>query len=186
MSFAHSADIREGAARRGPRGPDVGSGGEVASHPHGVALSRRASGHRLYPAIDPVAAEDATAWIAILKTIDELARAHDPRIVRVDANVRATDTTVLIAEADGLLAGDVRPMTILSMGGDRRSGRPARAVRLRVGSARGAGRLSGEKRSRRWSRPPSPMSLNNLDAIPAPVERDAGRAGTRLSGRTVP
>ncbi|MGH1556945.1 hypothetical protein ACRAWD_02390 [Caulobacter segnis] len=84
-----------------------------------------------------------------------MARAHDPRIVRVDANVRATDTTVLIAEADGLLAGDVRPMTILSMGGDRRAGRPARA-RQAAGwvGARGWTAFR-RKRSRRWSRPPS-------------------------------
>ncbi len=116
VSFAHSADIREGALLDTVRAVrTLERRGELRRHPQGVALNRRVAGHDLYPAVDPVAVEDAGAWIAILKRIDEQARAHDPRIARVDANVRATDTTVLVADADGLLAGDVRPMTILSM-----------------------------------------------------------------------
>lgn len=116
VSFAHSADIREGALLDTVRAVrTLERRGETERYRQGVALTRRAPGHDLYPAVDPVAVADAAAWIAILKRIDDQARAHDPRIMRVDANVRATDTTMLVADADGLLAGDVRPMTILSM-----------------------------------------------------------------------
>ncbi|WP_267433873.1 metallopeptidase TldD-related protein [Sphingomonas sp. GM_Shp_1] len=169
VSFAHSADIREGALLDTARAVrTLERRGEVTSHPHGLALNRRSPAHALYPAIDPVAVEDATAWIAMLKRIDELARSKDPRIVRVDANVRATDTTILVAEADGLLAGDVRPMTILSMVViAEQDGRRARG---QAGLGRRAG-LEGFPTAEVDTMVATAvtMALNNLDAIPAPV-----------------
>ena len=169
VSFAHSADIREAALLDTARAVrTLERRGAVASHPHGLALNRRAAAHALYPAIDPVAVEDATAWIAILKHIDEQARTHDARIVRVDANVRATDTTILVAEADGLLAGDVRPMTILSMVViAEQNGRRARG---QAGLGRRAG-LEGFPTAEVDTMVATAvnMALNNLDAIAAPV-----------------
>lgn len=169
VSFAHSADIREGALLDTVRAVrTLERRGESGRHPQGVALNRRVAGHDLYPAVDPVAVEDAGAWIAIMKRIDEQARARDPRIVRVDANVRATDTTVLVADADGLLAGDVRPMTILSMVViAEHKGQRARG---QAGLGRRAG-LDGFDAASidAMIATATRMAVNNLDAIPAPA-----------------
>ena len=169
VRFAHSADIREGALLDTVRAVrTLKRRGEAADRPSGLALNRRAGAHDLYPAIDPVAAEDATALIAMLKRIDGLARARDPRIVRVDANVRLTDTTVLVAEADGLLAADVRPMTILSMVViAEQDGKRARG---QAGLGRRAG-LEGfpEGDVAAMVQTAVTMALNNLVAIAAPV-----------------
>ncbi|HIQ17583.1 MAG TPA: metalloprotease TldD [Novosphingobium capsulatum] len=169
VSFAHSADIREGALLDTVRAVRTLAGrGDTGRHGDGIALNRRAGRHDLYPAVDPVAVEDATTWIAILKRIDEQARSRDPRIVRVDANVRATDTTVLVADADGLLAGDVRPMTILSMvviaehNGRRARGQAGLGRRGGLDAFDNAGIDAMVATATR-------MALNNLEAIPAPV-----------------
>lgn len=169
VSFAHSADIREDALLDTVRAVrTLERRGEAGRHPQGVALNRQGAAHDLYPPVDPVAVGDASAWIAILKRIDEQARAHDPRIVRVDANVRATDTTVLVADIDGLLAGDARPMTILSMVViAEHKGRRARG---QAGLGRRAG-LDGFDTASidAMIDAATRMAVNNLDAIPAPV-----------------
>lgn len=169
VSFAHSADIRERALLDTVRAVrTLERRGDTARHPHGIALDRRAGGHDLYPAADPVVVEDATAWIAILERIDTRARTQDPRIARVDANVRATDTTVLVADIDGLLAGDVRPTTILSMVViAEQDGRRARgqAGLGRRGGLDAFGTADIDTMVATATR----MALNNLDAVPAPV-----------------
>jgi TldD protein len=169
VSFAHSADIREGALLDTVRAVrTLERRGEAGRHPQGVALNRRGAGHELYPMVDPVVVQDATGWIEILKTLDQQARAQDPRIVGVDANVRATETTVLVADIDGLLAADVRPMTILSMvvvaeHNDQRA-------RGQAGLGRRAG-LSGFDTASidAMIATATRMALNNLDAVPAPA-----------------
>jgi TldD protein len=169
VSFAHSADFRETALDETVRAVralarDV----NVDRHPQGIALNRHASHHDLYPAIDVVMVEDASAWIAVLERIDNLARARDPRIARIDANVRVQDTTVLVANADGLLAGDVRPMAILSvMVVAEADGRRARG---QAGLGRRAGLDGFDTESvDQMVAAAVTMALNNLDAIAAPV-----------------
>jgi len=169
VSFAHSADMREGAlldtvraVRTLARHGDAGRSGQ------GVVLNRHSASHHLYPAIETVAVEDAAGWIALLMVIDNLARTHDARIIQVDANVRATDTTILVAGADGLLAGDVRPMTILSVVViAEQDGRRARG---QAGLGRRAGLDGFDAASvERMVASAANMALNNLDAIAAPV-----------------
>ncbi len=169
VSFAHSADMRESALRDTVRAVrTLARHGDAGRSGQGIALTRDAGSHRLYPAIDTVAVEDAAAWITLLERIDRLARAEDPRIVRVDANVRATDTTILVAEAEGLMAGDVRPMTILSMvviaeqDGHRARGQAG------LGRRAGLGGFDHASVARMVATAAN-MALNNLDAVAAPV-----------------
>lgn len=169
VSFAHSADFREDALHDTVRAVRaLARDGHVEQHPQGIALNRHAGRHGLYPATDAVMVEDAAAWIAVLERIDSLARARDPRIVRIDANVRAQDTTVLVANADGLLAGDVRPMTILAvMVVAEADGRRARG---QAGLGRRAGLEGFDAASvDQMVASAVTMALNNLDAIAAPV-----------------
>jgi TldD protein len=169
VSFAHSADIRVPALLDTVRAVRTLARREaVPGQPQGVALTHRATGHALYEALDPVAAEDAAAWITILKRIDAHARARDVRIVRVDANVRATESIVLVADIDGLLAGDVRPMTILSMVViAEQAGQRARG---QAGLGRRTGLAGFDTASvDLMIAEATGMALHNLDAIAAPV-----------------
>ncbi len=169
VSFAHSADMREGALIDTVRAVrTLARHGDAGRQGQGIALNRHAGGHDLYPAIDAVSVADATAWIALLERIDQLARARDGRIARVDVNVRVTDTTILVAEADGLLAGDVRPMTILSMVViAEQDGRRARG---QAGLGRRAGLDGFDAASvEAMVATATRMALNNLDAVAAPV-----------------
>lgn len=169
VSFAHSADLREGALRDTVRAVrTLARHGDAGRPGQGIALNRDAGRHRLYSATDTVDVRDAAAWITLLERIDQLAHSEDARIVRVDASVRATDTTILVAEADGLLAGDVRPMTILSMVVI------AEQDGLRARGQAGLGRRAGldgfdAASIERMVATAANMALNNLDAIPAPV-----------------
>lgn len=169
VSFAHSADMREGALLDTVRAVrTLARHGDAGRHGQGIALTRNPRVHHLYPAIETVAVEDAAAWIALLMRIDELARMQDGRIVQVDANVRATDTTILVAEADGLLAGDVRPMTILSLVViAEQDGRRARG-QAGLGRRTGLGGFDAASTEQMVAAAAN-MALNNLDAIPAPV-----------------
>ncbi|BBE34156.1 metallopeptidase TldD-related protein [Sphingosinicella microcystinivorans] len=168
VSFAHSADMREGALQDTVRAVRALARDGDTVHPQAIALNRRMGGHDLYPIIDAVAVEDATAWIALLERIDKIARGHDPRIVRIDANVRAQDTTLLVADADGLMAGDVRPMTILAVmvvaEADGRRARGQAGLGRRTGLD-GFDTASVETMVAAAVR----MALQNLEAIPAPV-----------------
>lgn len=68
----------------------------------------------LYPVTNPILSLDAAAKVALLEKVDRLARARDPRVVRVFASLSATHDTVLILRRDGHAAADVRPLVNLS------------------------------------------------------------------------
>jgi TldD protein len=69
----------------------------------------------LYAARDPVESLDAAAKVKMLEKIETLARARDPRVKQVMANLGAEYDVVLIARSDGVLAADVRPLVRLSV-----------------------------------------------------------------------
>ena len=69
----------------------------------------------LYGSDDPVASLDAAAKIRLLEHIEQLARARDPRVKQVMANLGAEYDVVLVARSDGVLAADVRPLVQLSI-----------------------------------------------------------------------
>ncbi|MDH5207979.1 MAG: metalloprotease TldD, partial [Burkholderiaceae bacterium] len=69
----------------------------------------------LYGAHDPVASLDAAEKIRLLEKIEQLARARDPRVRQVMANLGAEYDVVLVARSDGVLAADVRPLVRLSV-----------------------------------------------------------------------
>ena len=64
----------------------------------------------LYHAQDPIASLDSQQKVALLEKLEKLARAQDPRVSQVMANLSAEYDVVLIARADGTLAADVRPL----------------------------------------------------------------------------
>src|SRR6185436_13154777 len=75
-----------------------------------VQAWRPKTGHNLYLPIDATASmrdQDKVAW---LERVDRETRRIDPRIVQVMASVSAVHEVVLVANSEGDLAADVRPL----------------------------------------------------------------------------
>ncbi len=64
----------------------------------------------LYLAQDPINSLSSQDKVALLEKLEKMARAADPRVTQVMANMAAEYDVVLVARADGTLAADVRPL----------------------------------------------------------------------------
>lgn len=82
-----------------------------------VGLVQRISSERadLYGIADPLLSWNADRKIALLRSIDELARSLDPRVVSVNASVQASHETVWVTRHDGFSSGDIRPLVKLAV-----------------------------------------------------------------------
>lgn len=134
-----------------------------------VPVLRRSTGHVLYPAIDPqgsLSDDDKVRW---LERVDRETRRIDPRIVQVMASVSTAFDVVLLADADGTFAADVRPLVRFNV-----SVIAERDGRREVGFAGMGGRyalaeLVAGDRPLALGREAARQALVNLDAIPAPA-----------------
>ncbi len=113
--FAYSDDINRDAlleaayaARAISRSPGDGAGTHAVLRRHGRELC-------LYPALDPVGGMDNAEKIAVMRRVDQLLRAADPRVTQVMINLSGGVDVVLIARSDGVLAADVRPLVRLNV-----------------------------------------------------------------------
>src|SRR5580693_4861916 len=75
-----------------------------------LAVWQARAGHQLYLPDDPVATLSDADKVAWLMRVDRETRALDPRVKQVMASVTAVHEVVLIANSDGELAADVRPL----------------------------------------------------------------------------
>ena len=137
-AFAYSDDISEAALLDAARTVRTIA---AAGQSKRVKLTTTVAGSRvLYAPTDPISTLDSAQKVALLETVEKLARARDPRVVQVMAGVAAEHDIVLVARADGTRAADVRPLVRLSVtviaeqtvGG---------VVRREVGSGGGGGRF---------------------------------------------
>jgi TldD protein len=71
--------------------------------------------HDLYPVATSPTDVPVERKVALLGEIDAYARARDPRVKQVMASVVCQHRVVLIADQDGRLAGDVRPLVRLNV-----------------------------------------------------------------------
>jgi len=69
----------------------------------------------LYPAINPIPSFSQAEKIAILQAVDREARRYDPRVTQVEANLSAVHEVILVAQSDGTMAADVRPLVRLNV-----------------------------------------------------------------------
>ncbi len=138
QAFSYSDDIsREAlmAAARATRGIARSGAGRVrvggkastsraASATSSTALSMRSV---LYAPLDPLASMDPVEKIALLERLERLARARDPRVTHVMANLAGTYEVMMVAASSRfgsslggnahreILAADVRPLVRLSV-----------------------------------------------------------------------
>jgi len=169
-AFAYSDDLSEEALLEAAQTARAiaGAGGGAAK----VASLKPRSAAPLYAATDPVAALAAVEKIKLLERIEQMARARDPRVKQVMANLAGDYEVVLVARqdrgAEGLIAADVRPLSRLSL-----TVIVEEQGRREQGFAGGGGRVDlayfDEAVLQQYVATAVDMALANLAARPAPA-----------------
>ena len=136
---------------------------------NGVKAWAGSQARELYAPLDPLASIPAEAKIALLQSVDEIARAADPRVVQVMANISAVHDTVLVAASDGTLAGDIRPLVrmnvnvIVEQNGKREQGSHGGGGRF------GYSYFLDNALAKEYAEEAVRQALVNLEAIEAPA-----------------
>ncbi len=123
----------------------------------------------LYGDEDPLESLDSQQKVDLLRRVDAAARGVDPRVEQVIATLAGVWETVLVADAEGRLAADVRPLvrlnaTVIAAADGRRE----------TGSAGGGARRSydfflEQERAEAYGREAARRALVNLEARDAPA-----------------
>jgi TldD protein len=127
------------------------------------------SNQRLYLPIDPLATLDDDGKVAWLERVDRETRAMDPRVKQVMASVNAVHEIMLVANTEGVLAADVRPLVrfnvsvIVEHDGRREQGYAGAGGRYSLAEL-----VSGD-RPLKLAREAVRQALVNLEAVPAPA-----------------
>ena len=136
---------------------------------HSLAVWQSRAGHQLYLPDDPLAALSDADKVAWLMRVDRETRKLDPRVTQVMASVTAVHEVVLIANSDGDLAADVRPLVrfnvsvIVEQNGRREQGYCGCGGRYSLSD------LVAEDRPLQLGREAVRQALVNLEAIAAPA-----------------
>jgi TldD protein len=122
QGYAHSDEISVDSLQLAARTARAVAEGPGETGP--VALAGR-EGRDLYPVSRPPTDVPIETKVALLSEIDAYARSLDPRIDQVMASVICQHKQVLVAAADGTLAGDVQPLVrlnvqVIAASGERR------------------------------------------------------------------
>ncbi|OOR98340.1 metalloprotease TldD [Haemophilus paracuniculus] len=127
-----------------------------------------------YASINPLDTISREQKVELLHLVDRVARAEDPRVIQVNANLSAIYEEMLVAATDGTLAADIRPLVRLSVSVlVEQNGKRER------GSAGAGGRFglnwyfepnaNGEQRAVYLAKEAVRQAIVNLGAIAAPA-----------------
>jgi TldD protein len=145
----------------------------IANSPQGEhpvpVTHRRAPSRNLYP-LEQAELDVATAErVALLNRIDAEARRYDPRIKNVMASFHTEFKRVIVATTEGLLIGDVQPLSRLNVtciaeeNGQRQAGTFGGGGRL------GFSYYGEHERWREYAREAARQAIVNLGAVDAPA-----------------
>ena len=81
------------------------------SRTNGIHVKQQPNTHNLYPVETPMTDVSLEQKIALLRQADEAARASDKRIREVQTGLADEYKVIMIAASDGVLAGDIQPLT---------------------------------------------------------------------------
>ncbi len=164
-AFAYSDDISLNAletAAQATRAIARQGGRQKAVHLHAGKT------RELYLPHDPIATLKADEKVALLERLERHARALDPRVIQVMANLSGEYDVVLVARNDGMLNADIRPLVRLSLQVIVES-----HGRREQGSAGGGGRCGydyfSDEMLERYAREAVHQATVALDARPAPA-----------------
>ena len=140
-----------------------------AGQQRSVRLSSASPTERFYQPINPLNSFTEQEKVDLLRKVDAEARGQDPRVKQVVVSLVAAHDVVLVANTDGVLNADVRPMVRLSVSVIAEQGE-----RREQGSGGGGGRdafsyLVDEGRALGFARDAVDQALINLDAEDAPA-----------------
>jgi TldD protein len=127
------------------------------------------AGHNLYLPVDVTTSMKDEQKVAWLERVDRETRKLDPRIVQVMASVTAVHEVVLVANTDGELAADVRPLVrfnvsvLVEQNGRREQGYAGAGGRYSLDD------LVAGDRPLQLAREAVRQALLNLESIPAPA-----------------
>ncbi|OQW62637.1 MAG: metalloprotease TldD [Proteobacteria bacterium HN_bin10] len=145
----------------------------IAQSPQGIgtlpATRKAVPTRNLYPLDVPLTEIATKERVDLLNLIDAEARRYDPRIKNVIASFNTEYKRVVVATTDGLLVGDVQPLSRLQVtciaedGGNRQ-----------VGSFGGGGRIGfafyvENRRYADYAREAARQAILNLSAVEAPA-----------------
>ncbi len=127
------------------------------------------AGNELYLPDDPTNSLTESDKVNLLRSLDALARKQDSRIKQVMASIAGSHEIILVANSDGSIAADVRPLVRLNV-----SVIVEDKGRLEQGSAGGGGRVAydfftEEDRAQSYVHEAVRMALLNLEAVDAPA-----------------
>jgi len=164
-AFAYSDDITLSAledAALATRAIASQGGSQQPAHLHA------GKAHSLYLPHDPLATLKADDKVALLEKLERMARALDPRVTQVMANLAGEYDVVLVARSDGLLNADIRPLVRVSLQVIVESN-----GRREQGSAGGGGRFDygyfDDEILQRYAKEAVHQATVALDARPAPA-----------------
>lgn len=124
----------------------------------------------LYQPDNPLASFSEAEKVTFLQQLDKLARSLDPRVKEVTLHLSGTHDTILVVDASGNQAADLRPLVHFSVSVIAENAQGRREN----GQAGGGGRrdypfFSNEAFAEGLVRDAVRQALVNLDAIPAPA-----------------
>ncbi|WP_051532188.1 metalloprotease TldD [Brackiella oedipodis] len=122
----------------------------------------------LYQAIDPSNSLDASQKVQLLERLEGFAKKMDPRVIQVMAGLAMEYEAVLIANSQGRLVADVRPLVRLSL-----TVIAEKNGRRETGVAGGGGRFDlayfDDAKLKEYAQQAVRSALINLEARPAPA-----------------
>jgi TldD protein len=126
-------------------------------------------GRALYDSGNPLDTLTADEKVALLRRVDEEARRQDPRVDQVMVSLVGQHDIVLVADSDGRLSADVRPLVRLNV-----NVLAEQDGRRESGTAGGGGRFGytffqDQDRSLSYAREAVRQALLNLEAVEAPA-----------------
>jgi TldD protein len=141
----------------------------VQSPGRAVSAWKHRSGHRLYLPVDPLVTLKDEAKVEWLQRVDRETRRMDTRVVQVMASVNAVHEIILVANSEGRMAADVRPLVrfnvsvIVEQDGRREQGYAGAGGRYTLEEL-----VSGD-RPITLAREAVRQALVNLEAVAAPA-----------------
>lgn len=168
--FAYSDDVSVDSLALAARSARAIADGNGSAHPVPVSTRPARPTADLYPVPENGVSRPLPERIDLLEAIDREARAFDPRISNVMANVAVEEKRVLVANSEGTFVVDDQPLVRLNVTciADEKGRRES-------GSAGGGGRFplatltTDRSRAMEWAREAARQAIVNLDAEEAPA-----------------
>ena len=109
--YAHSTELTEAALKRAAETASLAVTGTNAI----LAPAPIGTNTRLYSDDDPISGVAFAQKIALLKELDDYARALDPSVVQVSATIASSLQEVVILRPEGGMVTDIRPMARMNV-----------------------------------------------------------------------